>query len=366
MNDPVKTDGDTINRINREWEALNAIRETLIMSTRGDTSKATYDSALNFGGILYPELLGDGSSVLRRARESRLTREYRQAAGAKQAMGEKVSAKELAEKDYNEIQMMVNAVDHGGATELKRKLAKLSQTRDELDPVAYTEQDLILRDVYDADRSLPCIKKGHKIREFELPDDNILRITVYHPDKPEHISGADLMYEVHDTKTETVSVVLVQYKIWKNRTLYLSDERMMAQIRKMKKYTCEDGLCVCDSDEASFRFPYCASFLKPTDYLQSTDQKLRSTGEHIPVCKIEHCSTPTQQAGKKLEYKHIKGVSLSYDVFEAMFNRGRVGSRKLTYAELGEMYEKFKLLREKDRLLIHAQDFTPLRPKKER
>jgi hypothetical protein len=71
---------DNVSRIDSEWVALNAFRELLKLATKGDMSKSTYDDALEFGGQLYPALLGQEVSLLRRARESDTTKEYRQRA----------------------------------------------------------------------------------------------------------------------------------------------------------------------------------------------------------------------------------------------------------------------------------------------
>ncbi len=42
--------------------------------------KSTYDNALQLGGEVYPDLLGDEVSLLKRERESDTTKEYRQKA----------------------------------------------------------------------------------------------------------------------------------------------------------------------------------------------------------------------------------------------------------------------------------------------
>ena len=62
-------------RIDPEWITLNAFRDLLKIASKGDLSKSTYNEALEFGGALYPALLGRESSVLRRVRESDTTME---------------------------------------------------------------------------------------------------------------------------------------------------------------------------------------------------------------------------------------------------------------------------------------------------
>ncbi len=85
------------------------------------------------------------------------------------------------------------------------------------------------------------IGQGHK--DFTLPDGNELRIRVLHPERPEHISGADMIYERHNVRCKTAQIVAVQYKIWDDRWMYLSDERMTRQLAKMETFSCKGGLC---------------------------------------------------------------------------------------------------------------------------
>ncbi|MGL5470738.1 MAG: hypothetical protein ACRDCT_21565 [Shewanella sp.] len=69
-----------IDRLNAEWISLNAFRGLSKIASNGDMEKSTYDNALELGGSLYPELLGDDVSELKRERVSDTTKEYRQRA----------------------------------------------------------------------------------------------------------------------------------------------------------------------------------------------------------------------------------------------------------------------------------------------
>jgi hypothetical protein len=77
----------------------------------------------------------------------------------------------------------------------------------------------------------------------------------------------------------------------------------------MKFFTCDKNFCNSASSENSYRFPCCSGFLRPTDKLQNADQKFISTGEHLPICKIEDCKTKGKNGGSLLEYEKIKEVS---------------------------------------------------------
>jgi hypothetical protein len=211
--------------------ALSAIRDLLKLSTKGSMSKSTYAEALDFGAELYPALLGEDTSILRRATETDTTREYRQRARLKsQATGTDIKPLALITSDIEELDQLLDLAkktkEKGRVDQLKNRLKTLKKSRDEIDPPAHTETQLISRDAAAFPSGLPSIDSGKGYRAFELPDGNALRLHLFHPDKPEHVSGADVFYERHSPSIETVTVVFVQYKIWEKQTLSLNDSRM--------------------------------------------------------------------------------------------------------------------------------------------
>ena len=316
---------DEESRIDSEWVALNAFRELLKIAAKGDAAKSTYDEALEFGGALYPELLGPETSVLRRVRESDTTTLYRQRAGLQsQKLGTVITPLELLLPDIEELEDLLNVAAQQGSDrersdQLKRRLTLLRTSQDELSPIPHSENQLVFRDAEVIRRDLPSMGTGRGYRDFRLPDANLLRVRVLHPDKPEHVTGADVIYETHVPDEQQASIVAVQYKIWQERTLRLSDERMLTQLDRLRSFTCEAGLCSSGNRDQSFRFPHCTAFLRPTDRLQRSDQKLLSSGEHLPICKIESCATTTRRGVPVLKYKAMRKVSLSGEAFEYLF-----------------------------------------------
>lgn len=354
---------DDIDRLNAEWISLNAFRGLSKIASNGDMEKSTYDNALELGGALYPELLGDDVSELKRERVSDTTKEFRQRAEymsirdnkiieavdlIKSAIIEDESLLKIAEKEKGNK----NRVD-----QIKRKLGQLYKAKDELEPNEHSENQLIFRDAYGVERSVPSLTTGQGYRDFKLPNDKVLRLRVLHPDKIEHITGADLIYERHSPNEDSVAIVAVQYKIWEKRKLYLSDERMLDQISKMNSFLCRKGVCESNSEENDYRFPCCSAFLRPTDKLQRPDQKFLSTGEHLPICKIEQCTSKGVRGADILEYKNMKDVSLSSEMFEFLFNKGKIGSKDLSYSELEELYSKFLGDASGQRVVVYAQEF---------
>ena len=350
-------------RINQEWIALNAIRGMVKIASKGSMTKSTYDNSLDLGGVLYPELLGPEKSVLKRERESDTTKEYRQKAELQSIKNSSdVTALELVLADIEEYESLIslakgNKGDQKRTDQLKRKLGQLQKAKSELEIKPHSEHQLIFRDAYNVERDIPELSKGHAHRDFELPDGNYLRLRVLHPDRPEHITGADIIYERHNKNTGTVSIVVVQYKIWDEKKLYISDPRMQSQIKKIKAFVCENDICVQSEGKNTYRFPCCSGFLRPTDKLQNVEQKFISTGEHLPICRINDCKSNGKQGGELLEYEKIKEVSLSTELFEDLFNRGKIGSRELSTDELKELYENASVIDSSDTVVIYAQEF---------
>lgn len=348
-------------RVDSEWVAVNAFRELLKLSTKGNMQKSTYDEAMEFGGMLYPALLGQETSILRRAKESDTTREYRQRARLKSTLqGREVLPLELLQPDIEELETLLSVAkrnrERGRVDQLRNRLSVLCDARDEIDPPPHTENQLIFRDVSAFPQGLPSIESGQGYRSFELPDGNTLRVHVLHPDKPEKVSGADVLYERHVPGEETATLVLVQYKIWEKQVLSLADPRMQEQLRKLKAVACEGGLCQSASADSPYRFPHCAAFLRPTDKLQRPDQKLISSGEHLPVCKIEQCSRTNRFGTPVIDYKSIRATSLSAGAFEYLFSYDKLGSRQVSYEELDAFYKELRTSADAGRMVIHAQE----------
>lgn len=354
---------ENTSRIDAEWIALNAFRGLTKIASKGDMTKSTYENALDLGGELYPELLGPESSILRRNRESDTTKEYRQKANLISIKkSEDIDPVALIQLDIAEFKDLISIAEKNKSSkakvdQLKKKLLQLIAAEKEMNPVFHTENQLIFRDAYNVERDIPSIQSGKSSRDFQLPDGNILRVRVLHPDAPEHVSGADIIYERHNPTEEKASIVAVQYKIWTDKTLRLTDARMISQLEKLTKFACTNGICTQGKSENNYRFPCCSAFLRPTDKLQKTDQKYFSTGEHIPLCKIDECKTETTRGTPVLEYKKMRNVSLNSEMFEYLFNKGKIGSRLLEYQELKVLYADYLIESAEDNVVIYAQEF---------
>jgi hypothetical protein len=347
----------TQQRLDSEWLAASALRELIHLATEGDGSKATYPQAMALGEKVLPGLLGP-DSLLKRGQESDVAAEYRQRARAKAMIsGKDVSPIELLSADIAEYEALVQSVrNEQRVTELKRRLTRMQRALRELDTTRHNETELIFRDARHVTRKLPEIGSGQGHHDFALSNRNVLRIRVFHPDQQEHISGADVLYERHNSQARTANIVAVQYKIWEDKLLYLNDARMQRQLTRMKAFFCDTGVCQATSKDQFFRFPHCSAFLRPTDRLQDPSQRLASSGEHIPICEIAKIKSAGPRGADVLSYEKIRESSLSQDEFQGLFTTGKLGSRTLTYQELTDLYRRLDLS-DPERLLIHAQDF---------
>ncbi|KWB43022.1 hypothetical protein [Burkholderia ubonensis] len=350
-------------RLDAEWITLNAFRGATKIAAKGDVSKSTYENALELGGALYPAMLGPESSILRRMRESETTTEYRQRASVRSLKENMVVAPlELVRIDIQDIQDLLEIAKTSKDSKekvdkLKKRLGVLRGVESELNPMPHTENQLIFRDALNVDRIVPSPGSGQGYRDFQLPDSNILRVRVLHPDKPEHVTGADIIYERHSPHAEAASIVAVQYKIWERRSMYLTDARMLSQLDKLRRFTCDKTLCDQSGGASAYRFPCCAAFLRPTDKLQNQNQAFISSGQHLPICKIAECTTAGERGAPLLEYKGIRDVALSSEMFEGLFNTGKIGSRELTYDELTELYMDYQVAADEGAVVIYIQEF---------
>jgi hypothetical protein len=349
-------------RLDAEWITTTAVRGLLKIASPGNIKHSTYDNALEFAGEIYPELLGPEKSIIRRARESNWAKEYRQRADLQSRRDNTtITPLDLVGSEIRELKGLIKLAESGhgdgptSADQLRKKLAHLVDAEKELNPVAHTENALIFRDAYIGERNLPTIRSGHGYRDFQLPHGNVLRLRVFHPDAPEHITGADIIYEHHDPAIQRASLIAVQYKIWEDRMLYLSDPRMTRQIGRLKKFLCDNGACT-RTDQTAYRFPFCAAFLKPTDKLQSPDQQLISSGEHLPLCQIDACKSVSDRGASVLDYDNMRDISLNSLMFDLLFNRRKIGSRTFTYPELTKLYADHIESLTEDNVVIHAQE----------
>ena len=347
-------------RLNAEWLTLNAIRETMQTALRTDV--VTYEEALMLGRELSPRLFSSDESLIG-GQEPAIVREYRQWAELENSqLKKKVTALDLVQRDIKRDEHLLTL--EGDNNEIGKRLSRLRRAEKYFRTKRYSENRLIVRDVFQAERAgLPAPDRSNDdFVEFKLPDRRILRLRMLHPDLPEHLTGADLIYEHCDLQQSLARFSFVQYKIWDGRRFYFKSSRnFAAQLKKLKAAICGPGYCKCSSSEGkirSYRLPHCAAFLRLTDELQSTDARLISSGHHMPVCMIAERSEPTTRNGQMLTRRGIHGSYVSTRVFEELFNNQMLGSTWFSFEQVEKFYRKHKILDAEERLVIYAQEYA--------
>jgi hypothetical protein len=346
------------NRIDIEFAAISAFRDILKLSNAGDHRSSTYKQAQTFGAQVIPELLGKEKSLLWRANESDVLREFRQAAALDSKSGTEVSALELLKQEEARMKSRLENSGPKGYTgsvdQVKNRLKKVQAAIVELASEGESENELIKRDATSLKYQIPELRAERGFVEYQLTDDEVLRVRTFHPDKIEHATGADLVYEKHQPNLELVRMFAVQYKIWANTELYLNEERLKKQLDRLKSFTCDSGLC-SGLKNKEFRFPFCAGFLRPTDQLQSPNQKLKSSGLHLPICRLGAASVKGPKNGLKINKDSVLPHAVSGEVFDKLFTENKVGSDSLSYAQLSDHYAKISEQAGNTNLLVHVQ-----------
>lgn len=351
-------------RLETEWLGLNALREILSIAVKGQATP-TYEQALRLAEELAPGLFGRHISLIAAAQEPNILREYRQRAeAASQLSNREVAPLEIVSREIEEAEAMLRTA--GERDRIQSRLFRLEAIRRQLRDREYTENQIIIHDVLKAERPelpQPPIDTD-TYREYRLPYDRGLRIRLLHPDKPEHVIGADVIYEIVSDRAALARLTLLQYKVWNGRTLYLSESpNIVKQLQRLQSSSCDFGLCshpdedLPPSDPSSYRLPHCAGFVRLTDKLQDPSSRLVSRGLHVPLCIFRKITEPTGRGGEKIEKRNLDGRAVSQRIFEEMFNRNMLGSRWISYAEVEELYRKARILDADERLIIHAQEF---------
>ena len=349
-------------RLNAEWATGIALRDMIGIANKGARNKsATYQQAFALGQILIPELF-DENSILIKERLSETARRFIQIAEAQSKSENKTILPEELLKDeitrYEGYLQKATPLDDRGLIE--KELSGLRKALVEVRRRKATEESLIFSDAYQVNRNLPISGYGRNYREFKISDNRALRVTVLHNGKPEYATGADLLYETYweKDKLKLVRLAALQYKMWKNRTLYI-DARMEKQLEKMENTFCNKNICgegKNNSRKGAYRLPYCAAFLRPSDELQSEDASLLSTGCYVPICVVKKLRQVSPKGNGILQSKYVRSEAVTHKIFEEMFNSNMLGSRWLSYRELNNFYRSSSLLEVDDQIIIHAQE----------
>jgi hypothetical protein len=345
-------------RLDAEWLGLTASRDLFSLASR--TTK-TYADALELVQPLSKRLYSPEEGMIAAHHEPKDIRHYRQIALARSERDHiTVSPADVLTEEIEEFERLIKAKSSDTDT-IKKALQKRRQLREKFAKTKVTENSIIVQDVFvshhlQVPTSAP-LRKGYV--EYQVGRRRALRVRMLHPDKPEHITGADVIYEVCDEQTKTARVALVQYKIWDGETLcFSSSHSLMPQVQRLGAFACQNELCVPASKKPidAYRMPHCTAFLRLTDRLQEPDAQLISSGEHFPVCKLETILGKPVSKSAILHRGSLLGTSVSQRTFAELFTRKMLGSKSLEYSDMERLYQTAALFDADDKISLHAQE----------
>lgn len=344
------------------FQTIVGMRDALSLATKKQ-QPPTYEQALDIFYDLDVDLYNDVCKLISGKNDNDIVKYFREEAKLKSIIENKqFEPEELINQEIERLNLL-KAKANLPKDEIKfiqRRVAQLYSGLENLKPRNLSENRILNRDYSKIDRSHYFAEKTFEndfYVDYELPSDRILRIRLLHPDAPEHVTGADLIYEQYDLENDKVRFVFLQYKTWDEGVIYFSNPKnLIPQLEKLKATLCDSGFCrKPDKEEIieKYRFPYCCGFLRPTDKLQNSDSKMISSGLHLPICRVLESVETTN----KLEKRILKTNSLNHKHFEELFNLNIIGSRWLDLEEVEDFYREKKIIQNEDTIKIFAREF---------
>lgn len=360
---------ENLDKLQQEWAIINASRELLSLVKKNPF--VTYKDALKFAKEIDPTIHNTSIGSQRKNRTEKLYEKFAQEAFAlSRERNSHITPEVLIESRLSEIEKYLNfyTKDDKDPEDLRKEAADLitllkRKSSEFLSLKRITENQAILNDAFGKRAGKVWLENnlGRFNTYIDKENQGIFRVSVLHPNKSEVITGADLIYEQYDSLKEKVRIVVIQYKIWENGTLYFSQAgNLNAQLKKMASCFCGGHFCKNNLGDnispTEYRLPYCCAFLKPTDKLQNPN-KLTTSGYHIPVCKVDDA----KKFGRNnfiLYLDNILAKSVKSQTFEELFNSNILGSRWLDKSELEELYRRTDILEPNEKIMLYAQNIV--------
>lgn len=323
----------------------------------------TYEQALRIVHDIDENLYNFCSKELTRKNENDTVKLFKERAEAESIKeGRTITAIDLLRHEidtYRELLSTPN-LDKEKTRFLKNHIGSLEAAIENLKPRRLSEHRILERDFCKVDRTHLGAEKFFETDnyvDYKISNDRFLRIRLLHPDRPEHILGADLIYEQYNVETEKVRLAVLQYKTWENGVLYFSQaSNLESQMLKLKSHLCDNRFCERPAHlngQLDYRFPYCCAYIRPTDKLQHSDSKMVSQGIHIPLCSALQIKN---ENGNKIEKSQIRHSTLTHEVFENLFNHSFIGSRWIPVSEIETFYRERQVLEPEQTLKLYAKE----------
>jgi len=342
------------------FQSVVAVREAVSMANKSG-QPITYKTSINIISELDLEYHSSLIKLVLDKNESELVRFYREKAESQSTLEKIVTPEEIINKEIKEMQADLDRNrDKKFPRLIKQKIA-LEKALLNFVPTRLSEHKLIETDYFLAERDSFFINKvyeGIKFKDYQITKNRILRMRLLHPDHEETVTGADLIYEQYNLKTKKVRIISLQYKAWDTKRIYI-DDRSKKQVVKLESNYCNTGLCHGYDGQKhpiNYRFPYCATFLRPTSRLYNQESKLVTTGIHIPICEIQKLLSKSNSFTKDDAYNK----NISHSMFDELFNNNMIGSKWINIVDLEKFYQKLNFESNLDKIKIYAQEFNEI------
>jgi hypothetical protein len=332
-------------RLDMAAKLISSVRDSLSLAVGND--KATYDLAMGVLEKLDTNVYNPIAKLIRKQRQSQTAKYYKETAEILSASSVlPISPIHLVEEDIKAKRDLLRTSPDSLA--IQSELHRLEAVLKELQPIQVSEHKCLEMDFHRYHPyGLPNpVSQGFDFRDFKLSNEKILRLRLYHPDKAEHITGTDLVYEQYDLRNKKVRFVHLQYKMWHKGKLYI-DDRSERQLERQRQIMCEKGYCNEEENKSQFRFPFCSAFIRPTYKFQQKNAAMTTAGIHMPICLVRGNSI--------IKKSEVEERSVNNEVFEQMFNSYQIGSRWIPIAELDDFYKTMHLDSNLENIRILAQ-----------
>lgn len=341
------------------FQTLVSIRDVVSIAQKKQ-QPPTYEQAFRLLYDLDEELYNEFDKILSEKNDNDIVKLYKEEALLQSNSGNKIEPAELIEKEIDRLKGLKKQTNSTKEQTkyINRRISQLYGALENLKPRHLTENAILVRDFAQLDRSKlfgEKIFEDYKFVDYALPSDRFLRLRLLHPDKEEHITGADLIYEQYNVVNEQVRFLFLQYKTWQDGVIYFSQHQSLKpQLVKLQNILCNKSYCKEELlSTPKFRFPCCSGFLRPTDKLQRQNSKMVSSGIHIPVCKALEIA----KTNSKIEKRSLAKEYPNHYIFERLFNLGLVGSKWFDLEDVESFYKEQQILQESDTLKIYAREF---------
>jgi len=350
-------------RLDAEFAAFNVVKTIIELATDGDV-EANNNAIMRIASKLSAEVFNKDSQLYQRHFEPELVREYRQRAELESLESHKVVKPiDLAKADHEKyVKLLDVATDENEVDAISNKIKRLDEAIAKLSDKSESENEWILRDIevpneIEEGIPVPPISDG-RCKVFEHKD-TLLKIRRLHPDNPEKLTGADLIYERYDLEKKQVRFVHIQYKIWDDKgVLYFSQGNIIDQIEKMTYNLCNGKFCDDPKNEkGNYRLPFCSGFLRPTNRVQDPGKRIHSRGLYVPLCMVNSKLERVTSDDGILKRSNIIGCSINQQLFDRMFHDNMLGSKWYTFDEIEKFYQSKGILDSNEKLIYHAQEF---------